>query len=197
MNILIILHHSSTMNTQTNDMCVFFLVQGSPLDRNKKSSYITLSTTGRTANSRGGGGSVVGTVGYRTGVYQWRIKITELVHGSPGLIGIGVTTLPLDSNNYNSLSVGTVYAWFSNQANYGLAANQTKGPARISRWQAGDILLLTLNCDHRQLHIRLQRTAERKTITMKPAIRGEKLYLWVYMYDLFLLTQQVDILVVG
>ena len=180
MDILIILHHSSTMNTQTNDMCVFFLVQGSPLDSNKKSSRITLSNNGRTASSQFPRGSVVGTVGYSSGVYQWRIKITEL---GRGYIGIGVTTLPLDdNNNYNFRSDGTMYAWFSNQYNTGLAASQTVGPARISRWQTGDIVLLTLNCDQLQLHLHLQRTAERKTINMKTAVRGEKLYLYMYLY---------------
>ena len=203
MNILIILHHSSTINTKTNDMRVFFLVQGSPLDNNKKGSGITLSNNGRTAsvshNSRfsslsSGSGSIVGTVGYSSGVYQWRIKITELDHSRYSFIGIGVTTLPLDrNNNYYFRSVGTTYAWYSDQGNYDLAASQTRGAARISRWQAGDIVLLTLNCDQLQLHLHLQRTAERKTINMKTSVRGKKLYLYVHLVTFGAPNQQVDI----
>ena len=124
-------------------------------------------------------------------MYQWRIKITELGRGN---IGIGVTTLPLDrNNNYNSFSRGTMYAWFSDQANIGLAASQTVGPARISRWQAGDILLLTLNCDQRQLQLSISRTAERKTITMMPGGAGEQLYLYIFLYASSQ-RQQIDIL---
>ena len=191
MNILIILHHRSTMNTETNDMCVFFRVQGSPLDSNRKGSRITLSNHGRTASVSSGFGLVVGTVGYSSGVYQWRIKITKLESGH---IGIGVTTLPLDNYNYyNVYSHGTMYAWFSDQFNYGLAASQTRGPARISRWQAGDIVLITLDCDQLQLHLHLQRTAERKTINMTTSVRGEKLYLYVYMSSSSPRYQQVDI----
>ena len=195
MNILIILHHSSTMKTQTNDMCVFFFVQGSPFDRNKKGLWITLSNNGRTASVSYRRGSVVGTVGYSSGVYQWRINITKR---GPGHIGIGVTTLPLDDNNtYYHRSVGTTYAWYSDQRHYGLGASQTRGPARISWWKTGDVLLITLNCDQLQLHLHLQRTAERKTINMKTSVRGEKLYLYVYMDSLAFsnisIRQQVDI----
>ena len=194
MNILIILHHNSTMNTETNDMCVFFLVQGSLLDSNKKGSRITLSNNGRTASAPRGSGSVVGTVGYSSGVYQWRIKITIQDHSVYSFIGIGVTTLPLDrNNNYNFRSVDTTYAWYSFQGSYDLAASQARGPARISRWQTGDIVLLTLNCDQLQLHLHLQRTAERKTINMKTSVRGEKLYLYVYLRSLAAVNNQVDI----
>ena len=187
MNILIILHHSSTMNTETNDMCVFFLVQGSPLDSNKKGSSITLSNNGRTASASRG--SVIGTAGYSSGVYQWRINITKL---GRGYIAIGVTTLPLDYNN-NYLSHGTMYVWFSDQDNLGQADSQTRGPARISRWQTGDIVLLTLNCDQLQVHFHLKRTAERKTINLKTSVRGEKLYLYVYLRSYTARNQQVDI----
>ena len=165
-------------------------VQGSSLDSNKKSSYVALSSNGRTASVRNDYGSVVGTVGYSSGVYQWRIKITKL---ALGYIAIGVTTLPLDSNNnnYRYRSDGTMYAWFSNQRNQGLAASQTRGPARISRLQTGDTLLLTLNCDQLELYLFLQRTGERKTINMHQSVRGEKLYLYFYFngHD-----HQVDIL---
>ena len=191
MNTLIILHHSSTMNTQTNYMCVFFLVQGSPLDSNKKGSSITVSNNGRTARVSNGFGLVVGTVGYSSGVYQWRINITKLENG---YIAIGVTTLPVDrNNNYNYRSDGTMYAWFSSRGIAGLAASQTGGPASISRWQTGDIVLLTLNCDQLQLHLHLQRTAERKTINMKTSVRGEQLYLYVFMRSYSAPNQQIDI----
>ena len=93
MNILIILHHNSTTNTETNDTCVVLNVQRSPLDINRKGSSITLSSNGGTAIVSNGYASVVGTFGYSSGVYQWRINITEL--GS-GYIGICVSTLPLD-----------------------------------------------------------------------------------------------------
>ena len=78
-----------------------------------------------------------------------------------------------------------MYAWFSNQYSHGLAARQNRGQARISNWQAGDVLLLTLNCDQRQLHIHLQRTAERKTINMKPSIQGKKLFLCIFLFHKF------------
>ena len=90
---------------------------------------------------------------------------------------------------------GTKYAWFSTQGSHGLAAGQTRGPARISSWQAGDVLLLPLNCDQRQLHIHLQRMAERKAINMKPTIQGKKLFLYIFLFSqLNGLGQQVDIL---
>ena len=187
-------HRNSTMNTETNGVYVFLLVQGSPLDSKRKTSYVTLSNNGRTASISRDFGSVVGTVGYSSGVYQWRIKITELDQSIYSYIGIGVTTLPLDrNNNYNYLSDGTMYAWFSDQRSYGLGASQTRGPARISRWQTGDIVLITLNCDQLQLHLHLRRTAERKTINMKTFVRGEKLYLYVYLRSYSAHNQQVDI----
>ena len=156
-------------------------VQGSSLDSNKKPSTIILSSNGRTASvGRYASGSVVGTVGYTSGVYQWRIKITKHEYG---YIGIGVTTLPLDgNNNYNGFSGGTMYAWFSNQGYYGLAASQTRRTARISSWQTGDTLLLTLNCDQLELYLFLQRTGERKTINMHQSVKGMNLYLYFYIY---------------
>ena len=206
MNILISLQQNLTMNSETNEMCVFFLVQGSRLDSNKKGSSITLANNGRTASVFNDQGSVVGTVGYRSGVYQWRFKFTKLESPRFGYVAIGVTTLPLDRrgshrshhyDDYRYRSDGTMYAWFSNQDNRGLAASQTRGPARISWWKTGDLLLLTLNCDQLQLHLHLQRTAERKTINMKTSVRGEKLYLYVYMNSFAVSnsssSQQVDI----
>ena len=168
-------------------------VQGSRLDRSRKSSYITLSNNGQTASVFRAYGSVVGTVGYSSGVYQWRINITELEHA--GRIAIGVTTLPLNrtNNNHNYPSYGTMYGWLSDQRSAGLAASQTRGPARISRWQTGDTLLLTLNCDQRQLQLSISRTAERKTITMMPGGAGEQLYLYIFL-NASSQRQQIDIL---
>ena len=178
MNILIILHHNSTMNTETNDACVFLLVQGSPLDSDKKGSMITLSNNGRNASLRSGHGSVVGTVGCSSGLYQWRINITKL---GRGYIGIGVSTLPLTT--YKHRSDFKAYFWFSDQRYSGLAASQTGGLARVSKWQTEDILILTLNCAQRQRHRHLQRTAEKKTVNMNRAIRGEKWYLCIFLYS--------------
>ena len=161
-------------------MFVIF-VQGSSLDSNKKSSYVALSGNGRTASVQNSYGSVVGTVGYSSGVYQWRITITKLDQSIRSYIGIGVTTLPLDYNNQGYPSDRTTYAWFSNQRNRGLAASQTRGTARISSWQTGDTLLLTLNCDQLELHLFLQRTGERKTINMHQSVKGVKLYLYLYL----------------
>ena len=59
---------------------ILIFVQGSSLDSNKKSSNVALSSNGRTASVRNDYGSVVGTVGYSSGVYQWRINITKLDH---------------------------------------------------------------------------------------------------------------------
>ena len=160
------------------------LLQGSSLDSNKKGVYVDLSSNGRTASARNGYGSVVGTVGYSSGLYQWRIKITKLRQSGFSYIAIGVTTLPLDySNNYRYRSDGTMYAWFSNQDSAGLAFRQTRGTARISSWQPGDTLLLTLNCDQLELQLFLQRTSERKTINMHQSAKGVKLYLYLYFYD--------------
>ena len=154
--------------------------QGSLLDSNNKSPFVILSNNGRTASVfQYGYGSVVGTVGYRSGVHQWRIYITELGGRPAPLICIGVTTLPILNDNYLGFSVTTAYVWLSDQDSEGLAASQTRGPARISSWQTGDTLLLTLNCDQLELHLFLQRTGERKTIYMHQSVKGVKLYLYL------------------
>ena len=119
-------------------LAVFLIpVQGSPLDSNSKSPFISLTSFGRGVSLHAGFGSLVGTVGYSCGTYEGRIRIIKL---AGGIIGIGVTTLPLDNNNYFNRSDGTAFAWFSDQESHGLAASQTRGPARISGWQTEDIL---------------------------------------------------------
>ena len=117
------------------------LVHGSPFDRKKTSSYNYLSNNRRRVNIQNRFGSAVGTVWYTRVAYQWCINITELRQF--GSIGIVVTALPVDRKNiYKYNSDSTIFAWYSNQSSRGLAAIQTGGPPRISRWRPGDILLL-------------------------------------------------------
>ena len=153
---------------------------------NHKSSRITLSKQGRKATHTGlprRHATAVGGEGYSSGVHWWRLRVTGLPQETRHVIAVGVTTLPVDRNDYNDFSRGSAYAWFSHQGSHGLAASQTRGggPAEMTEWQNNDEMTLRLDCDRQLLSMTLHGSRrEKKTIRMRHP--GVKLYLYVYTY---------------
>ena len=144
-----------------------------------------ISNGGRTAirNAYSGWGSAVGALGYSSGRYQWRFRVSSLARNNEQ-IAVGVTP---ESHAPVSLDTDTAlfrsYVWFSRQMIYfGLAADQLRGAAKISVWQNDDTLTLTLDCERNQMHLYMPRTGEQKTIFMKPEHQGATFYLYLYMY---------------
>ena len=159
------------------------------MDGRRTSSRIALSNNGQTLSRVGprrGDAQAIGRKPLIRGTHSLRVKTSSLPDHA---IGLGITTLPLVST-YDGFSFATVYAWFSNQMAIGQAASQTRRSARMSIWEQGDILQLTLNCEQRKLHLYHQRTRERKTIKLQ-ARQGTEFFWYFYMNGR---GQKVDIL---
>lgn len=156
---------------------------GRILDPAKATSRITVSKDGRIAYNThrlSHNANVVGVRGYRRGRHQWTFRINGLVLQNG--LGVGVTTLPLDGNTYQSgWSPNTVWAWFSNQFSGGRSRTQTSSSARMHRWQNGDILTMTLNCGRGTLSMVNHMTGERKRMVGIWGRGNKPLYLWVFL----------------